>query len=344
MLRLLIYTIIGLQFFLLFDIYEKMMPKRMASYLQARLDIMMWRYFIVGYVGITFYYWRKVWSYLEEVLDGMKVLRKKDNAVVKLSPPLGEMEKQMNEIKMEMLSANRAVDLAEQKKNEMVTYLAHDIRTPLTSMIGYLSIMKDMPDMPEKKRMEFVDAVFDKSLHLEQLVNQFFEITQYNMQKISIKKQDIPLEYLLVQLTDEFYPMIEEKGNTVKLDVEKDMVCYIDPEKMSRVFGNLLKNALNYSYPKTEITIQAKSVQKKKERRDIIVFCNEGDDISKEQLNTIFQKFVRLDEARTSDGSGTGLGLSIAREIVLLHGGNIWAESQGGKIQFFVEIPSMEAK
>lgn len=335
MLILFLYTVVGWVISLLFDFYFSSSSREIVRWIQIRMSIIFILYLIIGYVLIFFYYWKKMWKYLEEIMDGMETIYKKDDTVVKLSTPLNEIEERMNHIKMSILSANQAINIAENKKNELVTYLAHDIRTPLTSIIGYLSVMKDMPDMPSEKRQQFVEEIFNKAMHLEKLVNEFFEIAQYNLQQIKINKKEINLEYLFIQLADEFYPILSQKGNTIKFQMEDDMICRVDPEKISRAFGNLLKNAISYSYPCTEILIRAE----KNDKKNIIIFSNKGDDISSEKLSKMFEKFCRLDDARASDSEGAGLGLAITKEIILLHGGDIKAESNNGIISFIVHLP-----
>ena len=133
----------------------------------------------------------------------------------------------------------------------------------------------------------------------------------------------------------EFYPQLQKKGNTVKLNVDENVFIVGDPNKLARVFNNILKNAIAYSYNGTTIEIFTKLCDGGVE----IGFSNKGKTISKEKLKTIFDKFVRLDEVRGTSTGGAGLGLAIAREIVNLHGGNIKATSENEETTFLVFIP-----
>lgn len=334
-LTLLFYTVSGWILRIVFDYYYSKTHTSIIIWINLRVDLFQFLYLIIGYIGIFMYFWCKPWRYLYEIINAAEVIYKKNDTVVKLSEPLKEIETQLNQIKMSILMADQAIKVAESKKSEMVAYIAHDIRTPLTSIIGYLSLIKDMPELSVKKRQEYLEILLDKAMHLEQMVNEFFDITQYNTQKIQINKQEIDLYYLFIQLTDEFYPMIKKKGNTLKLDIAKNLSCNIDSEKMSRAFGNLLKNAINYSFPKTEIFISAKKCNDKL----IIVFRNQGETLSESELSQIFEKFNRLDKSRTSGLGGAGLGLSIAKEIVQLHCGEIIAQSENETITFMITIP-----
>ncbi len=254
---------------------------------------------------------------------------------ISLPPEMAATERKLNEVRSEL--HKRAVDaqLAEQRKNDLVMYLAHDIRTPLTSVIGYLSLLSEAPDMPAEQRARYVGITLDKAYRLEKMINEFFEITRYNLQQITLEKEKIDLYYMLVQLTDEFTPLLKEHGNTAVLDVDEDLAVYGDPDRLARVFQNILKNAAAYSNPDTEIRITAWEA----DDAVVIVFRNHGKTIPREKLSSLFEKFYRLDTARTSDTGGAGLGLAIAKEIVTLHGGTISADSQDETVEFVIRLP-----
>lgn len=332
---LLLYTVAGWFLRILFDCYFDQVDTSFIKWLTLRIGIVQFLYLIIGYIIIFMYFWSKPWKYLYEIIDGTEILYKKNDSVVELSEPLKDIEVQMNQIKMSVIMADQAVRVAESKKNELVAYIAHDIRTPITSIIGYLSLLKDIPELSLEKRERYLQILLDRAMRLEQLVNDFFEITQYNTQQIEIDKQKVDLYYLIIQLTDEFYPMLEEKGNTLKLELNEHLSCDIDAEKISRALSNLLKNSICYSYPKTEILISAKIHDNNLE----MVFENMGETIPENELSQIFEKFNRLDHSRASDTNGAGLGLSIAREIIRLHNGEITAQSQNNKITILITIP-----
>ena len=236
---------------------------------------------------------------------------------------------------MSVLLSQQAAKEAETKKNELVMYLAHDIRTPLTTVIGYLSLLNEAPDMPEEQKEKYIGIALDKSERLETLINELFEITRYHTNTVQVKKLPVDLYALLSQVIDDFYPALSEKGNTTQISMQDGLTVTGDPEKLARVFNNLLRNAASYCYPNTEINITAS----KKGNHAVVIFKNHGPTILADQLSTIFDKFSRLDEARTSDTGGAGLGLSIAKEIVNLHGGEITAQSQAEEITFTVTLP-----
>lgn len=267
-----------------------------------------------------------------------------------------EISAQMAEIKASIQRHEQIMKEEAGRKNDLITYLAHDLKTPLTSVVGYLSLLEEAPDLPPEQREKYVRITLDKALQLERLINEFFEITRYNLQQIVLEKETVNLGFMLVQMTDEFYPLLSAHGNTIRLELpEKKEACskpgissqnppgtegknitvYADREKLARVFHNVLKNAVAYSYEGTEILVECRA----EGDRAIIVFTNHGRTIPQQKLESIFEKFFRLDDARSTNTGGAGLGLAIAREIVTLHGGKIAAKSQKEETAFIVELP-----
>lgn len=246
-----------------------------------------------------------------------------------------EISAQMVEIKSQMQRHEQLLRDEAARKNDLITYLAHDLKTPLTSVIGYLSLLREADDMPTEQRKKYIQITLDKANRLEILINEFFEITRYNLQQIYLEKETIDLYYMMVQMTDEFYPILHAHGNTAQLHVDEDLRIYGDAVKLARVFNNILKNAIAYSYPNTAIRIWAEQTGSWMK----LYFQNRGKCIPQHKLETIFEKFYRLDEARATNTGGAGLGLAIAKEIVTLHGGSITATSDNEVTTFCVSLP-----
>lgn len=278
---------------------------------------------------------RWVTGCFREVNQGIESLLADDETQIQLSPEMLPFERKLNSVKQTLAERKRETALAEQRKDELVMYLAHDIRTPLTSVIGYLNLLEEDPNMPPEQRAARVHIALEKAYRLETMVNEFFEITKYKSQKITLSKETIDLYYMLVQMTDEFYPLLQAHQNTTELDVDEEMTIYGDAENLARVFNNILKNAVAYSYPGTVIKISAKQTDTEVQ----ICFQNKGKTIPAHKLESIFEKFFRLDESRSSNTGGAGLGLAIAKEIVTLHGGTISADSHDEITTFSITLP-----
>ncbi|WP_322183779.1 sensor histidine kinase [Neglectibacter caecimuris] len=246
-----------------------------------------------------------------------------------------ELSVQIAQLKAALLQNERTLKEEATRRNDLVAYLAHDLKTPLTSVIGYLSLLDEAPDMPREQRANYTRITLEKAYRLEKMINEFFEITRYNLQQILIQKEPVDLYYLLVQLTDELLPALEAHGNTVVLKAGESLQISGDADKLARAIGNVLKNAAAYSYPNTEILLSAEETAD-----SVILRCtNRGKTIPKERLGLLFEKFYRLDEARTTSAGGAGLGLAIAKEIIALHGGTIFADSSDDAVTFTIILP-----
>jgi len=274
-------------------------------------------------------------KYFDEVSAGMDKLAEESNAEITLSPELDFMENKLNQIKNNLEKQKKAALDAEQRKNELVVYLAHDIKTPLTSVIGYLSLLDEASDMPSEQKAKYVGITLEKAYRLEQLINEFFEITRFNLQTIVLNNETINLLFMLQQMADEFYPMLTPLEKQVSVNVPDGLTLWGDADKLARVFNNILKNALTYSYENSVIDISAQQ----QNQNIIITFSNQGNPIPREKLETIFEKFFRLDTSRSTNTGGAGLGLAIAKEIVNAHGGNIFVQSTSEKTVFTVILP-----
>lgn len=280
----------------------------------------------------------KIFSYVFAVSESADKLFDKNVEYINLPPEMVEVEKKLNHFKTEAIKNERLARENEQKKDELIVYLAHDIKTPLTSIIGYLSLLSEIKDMPQEQRNRYIGIALDKSYRLEYLINELFDVARFNSEKIVLEKEEINLNLMLEQIADDFYPTLKEMNKKINFTSDEKTILYADPDKLSRVFNNLIKNAVNYSKENTDIDISILN----KENQATVKITNKGKQIPKEKLDKIFEKFYRLDSSRTSKTGGSGLGLAIAKEIVELHGGRIYAESDMKETTFSVILPIIE--
>ncbi|MDO4321442.1 MAG: HAMP domain-containing sensor histidine kinase [Lachnospiraceae bacterium] len=299
--------------------------------------------FVVGGFCILFLFYfyvsvGRLTKYLNDISDALeKTLNASDEPIV-LVPELEPMAETLSTLKMKLKRREKQAAESEQRKNELVVYLAHDLKTPLTSVIAYLTMLDEQPDMSQEERAKYTHITLEKAIRLEELINEFFDITRFNLQNIVLDKERLNLSILLEQLADESYGMLSEKNMTCAVDVEERLMFQGDPDKLARVFDNLLRNAAAYGYEGTQILIQARGGN----GRITIIFTNEGPQIPQKKLEMIFEKFYRVDDARSSRTGGAGLGLAIAKQIVELHGGTISAASDSRNTRFIVTLPSQE--
>ena len=222
------------------------------------------------------------------------------------------------------------------RKDDLVTYLAHDLKTPLASVVGYLSLLEEAPDLPVEQRARFTGIALDKAHRLDALIEEFFDITRFDFHDIVLTRGYVDLALLLAQVADEFYPILTEQGKSVEVEATASLIVLIDGDKMARVFNNVMKNAIAYSYEGSTIRIFAEQTPDSV----VVRFENQGDPIPAPKLGMIFEKFYRLDAARATNRGGAGLGLAIAKEIVAAHGGTISCASTPEATVFTIELPN----
>lgn len=278
-------------------------------------------------------------KYLLQVEAGIENILIDSEEFIELDPVLLPMEQKLNSIKAALMEQELKNNRNEQRKNDLVVYLAHDLKTPLTSVIAYLSILAEDPELPVAQRARYANISLEKAIRLGELIEEFFEITRYNLSNIVLEKGEISLDMMMEQIVDEFYLLFEQKGIQCELDMEDDIYLYGDSDRLARVFDNIIRNAVSYSYENTPIQIRAKRLPTGKAE---IRFRNQGKEIAEHKLEHIFEKFYRLDDSRSTKTGGSGLGLAIAKEIVELHQGTIEAESNSQYTEFIVVLPCME--
>lgn len=252
---------------------------------------------MIVFIFMLWRLFRWMTKYFNEINNGIDKLLQNDQEVIHLSEEMLPFEHKLNLVKQTLQKQQAEAAYAEQRKDELVMYLAHDIRTPLTSVIGYLSLLEEAPMMSMEQRAKYVHITLKKAYLLEMMINEFFEITRYNSQQIKLSRTTIDLYYMLIQLVDELSPVFFKRKNKVLLEVKEDSTLFADADKVARVFSNILKNAAAYSYPNTDITISVIE----NEQTTSILFTNQGKTMAKDELNQLFDKFYRSDKARSSD-------------------------------------------
>ncbi len=298
----------------------------------------------IGYLALfaLFFYiaLSRMTKYLDQVGEGIESILSESSEPIHLITELKPIEIKLNEIKATIKRQELEAIENEKKKTDLVLFLAHDLKTPLTSIVAYLTMLDSRPDMPIEERAKYTHISLEKAIRLGELISEFFDIAKFNLQNIELEPVELNLTMMLEQISDELYGVLRDKNLSCELTAEEDLEVYGDPDKLARVFDNILRNAVAYCYPNTMISIDA---HRKNEYIEI-VFANEGKKIPGAKLQTIFEKFYRLDDSRSTETGGAGLGLAIAKEIVELHGGRIMAKSDDFKTRFIVTLPSKEAQ
>jgi len=303
--------------------------------------------FLIGFVIFLFsffYITKRKMRQVEAMAEGVKEIAKGNlqyRIPQKGQDELSLLAVNMNQMAKELFSNIEKERKIEKQKNELITNVSHDLRTPLTSIMGYLRLLQDSKYESKEQHNEYVRIAFSKSEQLKNLIEDLFEYTKLTNEKMVLEKQEVCITELLEQLIEELVPQAEEEGLILVKQFPKERVyAAIDSEKMVRVFENLLMNAIKYSKDDGEIKV---SLQR--QRRNIqITVANHSEEFTKEELGNLFERFYKKDQSRSRVTEGSGLGLAIAKSIVELQGGEIRAEYEDGIIQFIVSLPIIEEK
>lgn len=273
--------------------------------------------------------------YLNQITDSVHQVFSGETEPVILPEELSPIQTDLNGIQKALLHRRTLMDSDAQRKSDLIAYLAHDLKTPLTSVLGYLDLLHTRPDLPLEQRIKYTGIALDKAQRLEKLITEFSDITQMELGTIVQEQEAVRLDLLLYQLAEEFYPLMTEKNLSLQMELGGRIDVTGSPERLARAFDNVLRNAVSYSNPGTTVGLNAATFSDHVE----VVISNEGLQIPEGELTTIFQKFYRLDEARQTRTGGAGLGLAIAKEIVDLHGGTIRAAVTGRRTIFTIQLP-----
>ena len=297
---------------------------------------------VVFGIGVfTLSFWllqRKSFVYIDDILHAIKKISSGDlntNIDVRGDNEFSEIAANINKMSEEIRVLMESERYNEKSKNEMITNIAHDLRTPLTSILGYLDLINKR-ELTEDTKKEYLKIVYEKSKKLQDLIESLFSFTKTNSSKLVLKIDKIDIIKLLCQLMEEFYPNFEDKGITCSVNTNIDSyVIDGDGTLLARLFDNLINNAVKYGADgkRIDVKIIAENNIVK------IAVINYGKVIPQDELPLIFDKFYRVDQARNSGTGGTGLGLAIAKNITELHHGVIEVTSDLGGTVFSVTLP-----
>jgi len=305
----------------------------------SALEILL--FVLLGLVLFAVIFWlfqRRSYDYITRITGAVR-----DISSGKLDTRLDiEGDNEFSEIAMDI--NNMAQDIqklmdkereSERTKNELITNIAHDLRTPLTSIIGYLELLSLKSDLPEEQRKQYIDIAYTKSRKLQKLIEDLFGFTKLTYGKISMKVEKIDIVKLLSQMMDEFYPNFMEKGLKYELASNvQSAVISADGTLIARLFDNLINNAIKYGSDGKRIDVKVNATPQTVE----VAVINYGKVIPQEEIPHLLEKFYRVEQSRNKNTGGTGLGLAIAKSIVDMHDGQIHVESDLRGTRFIVRL------
>lgn len=285
-----------------------------------------------------FYLLTKRYSiYFNEISVGIHYLSRGDfthQIQIKSNDEFRDIAHDINLASEKLKQAVERGDFSESSKDQLVVNLAHDLRTPLTSVLGYLDVILKDESLTKEQVRHFLIIAFTKSQRLERLIDELFEITRMNYGMLPVEKKRINLTDLLNQLKEELYPLLKKKHLVARMDCAPYLPILADGEMLARVFENLLTNAIRYGYDGQYVDINGFI-----DVDEVVVqVVNYGHSIPPDELPYLFDMFYTGDKARTHQEDSTGLGLFIAKNIVEQHNGTITAESSVIKTIFEVRL------
>ncbi|KMY32988.1 histidine kinase [Lysinibacillus xylanilyticus] len=254
---------------------------------------------------------------------------------IKGKDELTQLAQNINYMSKELENTFEQERRLERTKNELITNVSHDLRTPLTSIIGYLDLLKRGQYDSKTQLQEYLETTYLKSKRLKYLIDELFEYTRLSGSDANLNYNEVDLSGLLEQIVGEYIPIFEKESLIVQKSITQETIpIFIDVEKMVRVYENLFMNAIKYSMKPSELSICLELIGNKA----ILKVSNKVEKLSVSDPNKLFERFFRGDKARKND-QGNGLGLAISKRIVELHNGNIHAEYKDGWMSFIVEHP-----
>lgn len=338
----LIYSILGI----IFDrIIPIAVPNEMRYALCYAISFIVFVEIFFKLIDFTIEYIRKLRRSIQQVTSGNYGVQ----CEVEYDDELGSLAANINVLSKTLLAKEKeseklkekeraALDIernAERQKNELITNVAHDLRTPLTTIVGYLELLKDDTALSKENVHKYSGIAYEKSIRLQEMMDDLFEFTKLDNADIKLNKSMINLSGLIMQMTDEFYPSFKDCNITPIVDLpEENIYVQGDGQLLARVFDNLISNALKYGYHNTDLKIEVSG----DEKYATVKVINHGDTIAPEDIPLLFNKFYRTDSSRNSKTGGTGLGLAITKNIVDLHHGDISVTSDDQITTFIVKF------
>lgn len=338
----LIYSILGIIFNRIIPIA---VPNEMRYALCYAISFIVFVEIFFKLIDFTIEYIRKLRRSIQQVTSGNYGVQ----CEVEYDDELGSLAANINVLSKTLLAKEKeseklkekeraALDIernAERQKNELITNVAHDLRTPLTTIVGYLELIKDDTALSKEDVHKYSGIAYEKSIRLQEMMDDLFEFTKLDNADIKLNKSMINLSGLIMQMTDEFYPSFKDCNITPIVDLpEENIYVQGDGQLLARVFDNLISNALKYGYHNTDLKIEVSG----DEKYATVKVINHGDTIASEDIPLLFNKFYRTDSSRNSKTGGTGLGLAITKNIVDLHHGDISVTSDDQITTFIVKF------
>lgn len=320
------------------EIYTKFLESSIGSFIVMNFILLNFILLIgVFLVSFTLLINRKV-KYIKYITKEIKKIEDEGfgkTINIKGNDELSDLTQSINRMSSKIKEKNDQERLIERNKNELITNVSHDLRTPLTSIIGYIDLIKKDKFIDKEKLSEYIDIIDERTKNLNGLINELFEYTKLNSDDIKLNYNEVDIVALIEQIIGEYTCMFNKAGLVLeKHIIDSDIIVTVDIDKIVRAIENLITNAMKYSVAKSKVIVKLED----KEEYLIFSISNETENIRKEDLDNIFERFYKVDKSR-KESESTGLGLSIVKRIIELHEGDVKVELVNNIITFEIIIP-----
>lgn len=290
-------------------------------------------FILLMFIGV-----RKKIIYIKHISSALDKIAKGDlnyEVEIKGEDELAQVAKEINNMEKTLLNKIEGERTIEKQKRELITNISHDLKTPLTIILGYLDIIRTNKFKSEEDRDNYIEITYNKAISLQKMILRLFELVKLGDKEITLVKREASINKLLKQVVLDHSPLADEKAITIDITCPKESInLNVDLDKICRVFNNLMNNAIKYS-PKNEVI---SIILEKDEIGAKIIFKNKCNNLKEEDVKQLFDRFYRGDKARNSRIEGSGIGLSIVKNIVELHDSKIWAELRNDEIYFILRL------
>lgn len=302
----------------------------LSDYISTVASAVLFLIVVVAVILFLFYFMvltKKYNLYLKEIQLGIREISVgnfENKISVKYNSEFTVIAEQLNQMSNEIYQILCNERQTEDVKNELITSVAHDLRTPLTSIIGYLYLVSNKEDLEEEKKKQYIRIAYNKAKRLEQLLEDLFRYTKYSTDEVKLHYETIDFVKFMEQMIEEFYPSFKDAGLNYEFESEmKEAVIAADGNLLARAVGNLVNNAIKYGKDGKYIKVTLWQ----EESYVVMSILNYGPVIPKENIAHLFERFYRVENSRSEETGGSGLGLAIAKQIITLHNGYIDVQS-----------------
>lgn len=294
---------------------------------------------IVIFIIMVSFLTRLKLKYIKEICNGLNEMaignlkyRIKEKGRDELQLISANVNKMVGELEQKIKNERRI----EKSKQDLITNAAHDLRTPLTNIIGYIEIIKERNYKDEGQLLKYIDILSKKAEGLRKLTNDLFMYTKLSSGSVKLNISKFSINELVKQLIDEYIDLFESNNLKLKDNLaDEEVIVDGDPNKLARLFDNLFTNAIKYSVKPSDVNLKLL----KSNERVLISISNKCDSLEGEDINNLFERFYMADKARSENENSSGLGLAISKTIAELHRGNLTVDYKDKVITFILDIP-----